>query len=33
VKDCHIKTVAALPDVKELVEPEFQQGWEKMLEQ
>jgi len=29
VKDCHIKTAAALPDVKELVEPEFQQGWEK----
>ena len=29
MKDCHIKTVAALPDVKELVEPEFQWGWEK----
>jgi hypothetical protein len=29
VKDCHIKTAAALPDIKELVEPEFQQGWEK----
>src|SRR6266851_3286750 len=29
MKDCHIKTAAALLDIKELVKPEFQWGWEK----
>ena len=29
VKDCNIKSVAVLPDVLEVQEPAFQQGWDK----